>query len=294
MRTTKAVKKIAVIGAGNVGKVFGYALKQKGYVPVAASARTAGSREITAKLLQCPVYSEPEKAAQQADIIFLTTPDRVIKEVCDALALKGVFHRGQVVLHTSGAHSSEILSAAREAGSNVFSFHPLQTFPGVEAGLRALPGTFFAVEGDQEAFFIAKELVAALGGKMLTIPTEMKPLYHAAACVACNYLSSLMDVALKMYQVMGIDNEQAFESLAPLIYGTLKNIGEMGPEKALTGPVARGDLPTIKSHLEIIGKLAPELLAVYSRLGIYTADLACRKGTLTERQAEQLKILLGG
>ncbi|MGI5822822.1 MAG: Rossmann-like and DUF2520 domain-containing protein [Dethiobacteria bacterium] len=294
MHTTKAVKKIAVIGAGNVGKVLGYALKQKGYVLAAASARTAASRKIAAALLQCPVCSEPEEAVQQADIVFLTTPDRVIKEVCDALALKGVFHRGQVVLHTSGAHSSEILSAAREAGASVFSFHPLQTFPGVEAGLRALPGTFFAIEGDPEAFLVAEELVAALGGKMLTIPTAMKPLYHAAACVACNYLSTLMDVALKMYQVMGIDSKQAFESLAPLIYGTLKNIGEMGPEKALTGPIARGDLPTVKSHLEIIDKLAPELLAAYNCMGVYTADLAHRKGTLTEDQVKQLKNLLGG
>ena len=291
---TKAVKKIAIIGAGNVGKVLGYALKQKGYLLAAASARTESSRKIAADLLQCPVYSEPEKAAQQADIVFLTTPDRVIEEVCDALALKGVFRREQMVLHTSGAHSSEILSAAREAGARVFSFHPLQTFPGVEAGLRALPGTFFAVEGDQEAFIVAKELVETLEGKMLAIPTEMKPLYHAAACVACNYLSTLMDLALRMYKVMGIANEQAFESLSPLIYGTLKNIGEMGPEKALTGPVARGDLPTIKSHLEIIGKLAPELLAVYNCLGVYTADLARRKGTLTEKQEEELKNLLGG
>ncbi|MGI6308784.1 MAG: Rossmann-like and DUF2520 domain-containing protein [Dethiobacteria bacterium] len=294
MRTTKSTKKIAIIGAGNVGKVLGYALKQKGYELAAISARTEKSREIAADLLQCSAYSEPEKAAQHAEIVFLTTPDRVIKEVCDVLALKGGFRRGQMVLHTSGAHSSVILSAAREAGAKVLSFHPLQTFPELEAGLRSLPGTFFAVEGDKEAFPVAEELVEALEGKMLAIPTEMKPLYHAAACVACNYLSTLMDVALRMYNVMGISSEQAFESLSPLIYGTLKNIGEMGPEKALTGPVARGDLPTIKSHLQSINELAPELLTLYNCLGIYTADLARRKGTLPKEQEEQLKNLLGG
>lgn len=292
--STKGNKKIAIIGAGNVGSVLGYALKQKGYQPVACFARTEQSREKAAALLACPAYHLPEEAARQAEIVFLTTPDRIIAEVCDDLARRGGFCRGQIVLHTSGAHNSEILSAAREKGARVLSFHPLQTFPGLQAGLRALPGTFFAVEGDKEAFPVAEELVAALEGKLLAIPTEMKPLYHAAACVACNYLSTLMDAALQLYGVMGIPAEQAFASLSPLIYGTLRNIGEMGPAKALTGPVARGDLPTIKSHLQSIGALAPELLAFYNCLGIYTTDLALRKGTLTPEQAEQLKNLLGG
>ena len=291
---TKGAKKIAIIGAGNVGSVLGYALKQKGYELTACFARTEKSRQKAAELLGCPAYDEPEKAARQAEIVFLTTPDRVIEEVCDGIAKQGGFRREQVVLHTSGAHSSEILSAAKEAGTGVLSFHPLQTFPGLEAGLRALPGTFFAVEGDEKVFKVAEELVEALGGRSLAIPTEMKPLYHAAACVACNYLSTLMDVALRMYGVMDVSAEQAFASLSPLIHGTLRNIGEMGPEKALTGPVARGDLSTIEAHLKSIKALAPELLTFYNCLGVYTADLAYRKGTLSREQAEQLKNLLGG
>ena len=291
---TSRTKKVAIIGAGKVGSVLGYALKQKGYLLAACFARTEQSRKKAAELLGCTAYSEPEEAARQAEIIFLTTPDRAIKEVCDDLARQNGFQRGQIVLHTSGAHGSEILSTARERGAQTLSFHPLQTFPGLQAGLRALPGTFFAVEGDEEAFSVAGELVEALEGKLLAIPTEMKPLYHAAACVACNYLSTLMDVALQMYAVMGIPAEQAFASLSPLIYGTLQNIGEMGPTKALTGPLARGDLPTIQTHLRNIKALTPELLAIYSCLGIYTVDLACRKETLTREQAEELKILLGG
>ncbi len=292
--STKGTKKIAIIGAGNVGSVLGYALKQKGYLLTACFARTEQSREKAAELLGCPAYSEMHEAAQLAEIVFLTTPDRVIEEVCGNLARQGGFRRGQIVLHTSGAHSSEILAAAREKGAHVLSFHPLQTFPGLQAGLRALRGTFFAVEGDEEAFWVAGELVEALEGKLLAIPTEMKPLYHAAACVACNYLSTLMDIALQMYAAMGVSADQAFASLSPLINGTLRNIGEMGPAKALTGPVARGDLPTIETHLQSIKALAPDLLTLYSCLGLYTVDLACRKGTLTREQAEQLKKLLGG
>jgi len=288
------MKKIAIVGTGHVGKVLGYALKSKGYRLAAAFSRTEQSRKLAAELLECPVYSEAEKAAADADIIFLTTPDRVIKEICERIAEKKVFKKGQVVLHTSGAHSSGILSSAKRLGASVLSFHPLQTFPELKAGLRSLPGTFFAVEGDEEAFPVAREMVQALEGQMLSIPTEMKVVYHAAACVACNYLVSLMDMALKMYALMQIPPEKAFESLSPLIYSTLHNIGELGPEKALTGPVARGDLPTISSHLEALKELAPELLPLYRQLGLYTVCLAVRKGTLNQEQEQQLKTLLGG
>lgn len=288
------MKKIAIIGAGNVGKVLGYALKSKGYDISAAFSRTENSRQIAARLLQCPVYSEPEKAALDADIVFLTTPDRVIKEICDLIAERESFRKGQIVLHTSGAHSSEILFSARKQGALVLSLHPLQTFPELEMGLRSLPGTFFTAEGDEEAFPIALEMVQALEGEMLFIPTEMKALYHAAACVASNYLVSLMDVALKMFGFMNIPSEKAFKSLSPLIYSTLHNIGELGAEKALTGPIARGDVSTIITHLEALEKFVPELLSLYRRLGLYTVYVAARKGTLQKEQQNQLKTLLGG
>lgn len=288
------MRKIAIIGAGNVGKVLGYALKNKGYDLVSAFARTEKSRELAGDLFGCPVFRDPEKASIKGDIVFLTTPDRVIEEVCHLIAERNGFREGQIVLHTSGAQSSAILWPAQKAGASVISFHPLQTFPELKVGLRALPGTFFTVEGDEEAFPVAGELVEALGGKMLSIPTEMKPLYHATACVACNYLASLMDIALKMYNLTGVHPGKAFESLSPLIYGTLSNIKDMGAEKALTGPLARGDISTINSHLDILRDKAPELLPLYMHLGIYTVDLAVRKGTLEKEQEEQLKILLGG
>ncbi|NLL58405.1 MAG: DUF2520 domain-containing protein [Firmicutes bacterium] len=288
------MKTVSVIGTGNVGKVLGYALKKRGYKIVGAFSRTEKSRQLAAQLLECPVFSEPEKAVCDADIVFLTTPDRVINETCNRIAKEKGFRKGQVVIHTSGAHSSEILASARQQGTAALSFHPLQTFPELEMGLRSLPGTFFAVEGDEEAFPVAEEMIQALEGQMLSIPTEMKVIYHAAACVACNYLASLLDMALKMFELMNIPPKKAFESLSPLIYSTLKNIGELGPEKALTGPVARGDISTISAHLEAMKELAPELLPLYRQLGIYTVNLAVRKGTLNQEQENQLKTLLGG
>lgn len=286
--------RLAIVGAGNVGKVLGTALARKGYHLSAASAQTEDTRYQVSTLWDCPVFSEPYKAAAAGDVIFLTTPDQVIEKVCLEIARQDGFHQGQVVLHTSGAHSSDILASAKNAGASVLAFHPLQTFPQLEVGLGALPGTYFAVDGDEEAFHLAEKLVEALEGKLLFVPTALKPLYHAAACTACNYLVSLMDMALKMYEPMDISPSKAMEALTPLIEGTLRNIRTLNPEKALTGPIARGDLATIESHLENIKKYKPELLPYYCSMGIYTAELAVRKGTLSKETEETIIAMLGG
>lgn len=286
------MKKIAVIGAGNVGTVLGLALFNKGYTLVGAVTKSSEGRAEAAKQLQCPVYSQPHQASREAEIVFITTPDRVIEDVCQQMAREGGFYKGQIVIHCSGAHSSEILQSSRKAGAWALSMHPLQTFPGTEAGLRALPGTFFAVEGDTGALPTAGDLVNALGGEMLPISTEMKTLYHAAACVACNYLTSLLDGALRMYEQAGVSREQAVKALYPLVSRTLENIKEAGPEQALTGPIARGDTTTVKAHVEELQRFLPELLPFYQIMGQQTVGLALRKGTLTETQAENINYYL--
>lgn len=288
------MKEIAIIGAGNVGKVLGYALMKKGYRIKGVVCRSEDSARKASRLLECPVYLQPETAAREAEIVFLTTPDRVVEDVCKLIADRGGFRKGQVVLHTSGVHSSEILSSARREGAYGLSFHPLQTFPSLEEGLGSLPGTFFAVEGDEDCFPLAQDLVKTLQGKLFFIPAEMKALYHAGACIACNYLVSLMDVALQCFTVMGIPVETAFEALSPLIFSTLHNIREIGSEKALTGPIDRGDLSTIHAHLAKMEALLPELIPVYKQMGLYTAELAVRKGTLTKAEEEEIKTLLQG
>jgi len=288
------VKKIAIIGAGNVGRVIGYALAKKGYHITGIVCRTAVSGEKAAGLLECPVYSQPEQACKEAEIIFLTTPDRVIKDVCEHIAAKAGFCDGQVVLHTSGAYSSKILSSASREGARVISFHPLQSFAAMDESLRSLPGTFFAVEGDERCYPLARELVQALEGELFIISTEMKELYHAAACLASNYFVSLIDMALRCFKVMDVPEEKALSGLMPLVSGTLSNIARLGPAKALTGPIARGDLITLSTHIDKMEALTPELVPLYKQIGLYTAGLAVRKGTIDKSIEKEMKTLLQG
>ncbi len=141
---------------------------------------------------------------------------------------------------------------------------------------------------------MAKSIVLALEGKPIYISAEQKPLYHAAACIASNYLVSLLNVVESIYQSIGITEEDAKKAYLPLIYGSLKNIEFSGSVAALTGPIARGDSGTIQKHFDAINADLPQYASLYSSLGLVTVNLARKKGTLNSHQAKLISDILKG
>jgi predicted short-subunit dehydrogenase-like oxidoreductase (DUF2520 family) len=281
---------IAIIGAGKVGSALGILLQQKGYVAAGVASRTRESAEQLARRLSCPVLNNREAAAR-AELVFITTPDRNIAPVAAEIAGAGGFRPGQVVAHTSGAHAAGELQGVREAGALAVSIHPLQSFAEVRAAMENLPGSYFALEGDQKAMPLARQVVEDLNGKCFTISAADKPIYHAAACIASNYLVSLMHFATGLYAKFGLGPKEAFDALYPLVQGTVANIAKIGPTGALTGPVARGDAPTIAGHLKAFQELDPRLQELYSMLGRYTVKVALEKGSINNQQSEELNKL---
>ena len=226
-------------------------------------------------------------------MVFITTPDDVIESTCHAIANKGGFDEGAVVLHCSGALSSHILSTARDCQALIASLHPLQSFASVEQAVKILPGSYCAVEGDSLALAVVHQLVEDLGGIYTEITSEGKILYHAAAVVASNYLVALLDVALTLNSQAGMPRDVSFKAFRPLIEGTLKNIDSKGIPHALTGPIARGDTGTVKAHLKAISTFSAGLAAIYKAMGCQTVDLAKAKGTLDAATAEEFYNLFG-
>lgn len=278
---------IAIIGAGKVGSALGILLQQRGYPVAGVASRTAESAAGLAARLNCPALDNFE-AASRARLVLITTPDRMIAPAASAIAEAGGFGPGQVVAHTSGAHAASELHGVREAGALAVSVHPLQSFAGVQAAMENLPGSYFALEGDDEAMPLARQVVEDLEGRSFAISAADKPLYHAAACIASNYLVSLMHFATGLYARFGLGPREAFEALYPLVRGTVANINKVGPTEALTGPVARGDGPTVAGHIEAFGALDPELRELYGKLGRYTVRVALEKGSITGEQAREL------
>ena len=286
--------RIAIIGAGNVGTALAVLFKAAGHQLTGIASLSAASAAIAAQRVNAAHGTDLLAFTRQAEVVFLTTPDRVIVEVCEQIVSQNGFSAGAIVAHTSGAHSSTILESAAQNGVYPLSFHPLQTFANPDAGIQNLPGSFITVEGHEKALPIARQLVEDLGCKLLEIPTASKPLYHAAACIACNYFTTLIEEALQVMEAAGVCREDGLPALYPLIEGTLKNIKRVGPTRALTGPIARGDASTVKIHLLALEKKLPELLPFYKFLGLATVDLAVAKGTLGDQERQKLIEYLGG
>jgi len=281
--------KIGFIGAGTTGTALAVRLSQKECPVVAVSSRTLSSAEKLAGLVpDCQVYHTAQELADVAELVFITTPDDVIAQVCSEVQWRG----GQSVVHCSGAHSVDILEAAKKLGAGVGSFHPLQTFAGVEQAIENLPGSTFALEAEEPLLATLKELTSLLNGSWVELRPGDKVLYHAAAVFACNYLVTLVKLALDLWQDFGVSSKEATRALLPLLEGTMNNINNIGLPNCLTGPVARGDLGTIERHLSALEAKSPSLLITYKELGLQTIPIALAKGKVSEQKAEEMKALL--
>src|SRR5690606_36971477 len=231
-----------------------------------------------------------------ARLIVVSVPDRAIEAVAEALAraVPADPPGGGMAFHVSGALEAAALAPLRRRGFSILSIHPLQTFPTAERGFQALPGTYFALEGESEARPWGERVVAALGGSPFWIAPGGKRLYHAAAVMACNHFAALQGAALRLAGEAGVERATALAALRPLVEQTLNAIFALGPEGALTGPVERGDAETVRRHLEAIGRagLKEPLGEAYRALSFLAVEAAQAKGSLGEEAARRLKELL--
>jgi predicted short-subunit dehydrogenase-like oxidoreductase (DUF2520 family) len=281
--------KTGFIGAGTTGTALAVRLAQKKWPVVAVSSRTLSSAQRLAGLVPgCQICPTAQELVDMAELVFITTPDDVIARVCSEVRWRA----GQSVVHCSGAHSVDVLEPARELGAAVGSFHPLQTFADVNQALENLPGSTFALEAEAPLLSTLKQLTVLLNGSWVELKPGDKVLYHAAAVFACNYLVTLVKVAVDLWQDFGVSSKEATRALLPLLEGTINNISNIGLPHCLTGPVARGDLGTIERHLSALEAQNPSLVTIYKELGLQTIPIALAKGKVNEQKAEQMKALL--
>jgi predicted short-subunit dehydrogenase-like oxidoreductase (DUF2520 family) len=281
--------KLGFIGAGTVGTALAVLLNDKGYTVTAVSSRSHSSAKNLAKAVDgCRVLNSNQEVADTAELVFITTPDDTIATVASQVN----WHNGQSVVHCSGADSTATLEPARQAGTAVGGFHPLQTFAGVKQAIENIPGSTFAIEAEGQLLDTLKGMATALGGNWIELKASDKVAYHAAAVIACNYLVTLVKLATDLWQTFSVPPDQATRALLPLIRGTLHNIETIGIPQCLTGPIARGDTGTIQKHLATLQEKAPALLTPYRELGLQTVPIALAKGKINQQQAGELERLL--
>jgi predicted short-subunit dehydrogenase-like oxidoreductase (DUF2520 family) len=283
---------IGIAGTGRMAKALGALL-----APISAVAgrceKSAGNTSgFIGRYQACPPKTVSlSELPRHSRHVLIAVSDDAIPEVAAGLAAAGL--TGAIVLHTSGAAGPEALEALRMRDNSVGVLHPLQTVPSAERGVETLRGATYAFAGDASAAAWARDLITQLAGKPLPVDPQRWQHYHAAAVMACNYQVTLVDAALELMEIAGIGRAAALDALAPILRATIDNVLATGPEKALTGPIRRGDVGTIRRHLAALhGIASQETRQLYSAAGLRTIPVAERAG-LQENAVVELRHALG-
>ncbi len=284
----------AVVGCGRVGTALAKYLAFIGYRPHGFASRSLESAQKAAAAagFSGKISDRPWEVTAGADLVLITTPDSAIRPAAVQIAEHRGAKAGAVFLHCSGALSSVELSSLKTTGAVIGSLHPLQSFAEDAMAENPFSGIMMGVEGEPAAVAMAWHIANDLEATPFEISTDGKILYHASAVVASNYLVTLMNLAFELLSASGVRSNSMMEILKPLLRGTLSNIEISGIPRALTGPIARGDVDVVRAHIKEIGKTTPALLHLYKVLGQQTIAIAKAKATLSETAAEELKHLL--
>jgi len=282
---------IGIIGAGMTGTALAVCLWQRGYPVVAVSSRSIESaRRLSSLVSGCTVCEGPQQVADLASVVFITTPDDVIPDIAAGVR----WRHGQIAVHCSGVHSIDILEPAAASGAHVCCLHPLQTFAGIEEAINNISGSTFALEGDEVGLAAATEMAQALEGNIILLKAGDKVKYHIAAVTLSNYLVALMKTSADLWQSFGIPQEEAVKALLPLLKGTVRNIERVGIPGCLTGPIARGDVETVRKHVNTLATEQPDRIGIYCMMGLKTLEIAQAKGRISLETADEIRALLNG
>ncbi|HZQ19632.1 MAG TPA: DUF2520 domain-containing protein [Terriglobales bacterium] len=237
-------KSFLVVGNGRLGSALAHGLRAAGH-----------------KVSKIASRSSPRPRKVSADVVWFCVPDSQIVEA--AASFSSFNLRGRYAFHSSGTITSEALHPLRVAGASVASVHPLMTF--VKGSVPNLADVPFAMEGDDSAIRLARTIIRDLDGRPVVIKPRNKVAYHAFATMICPLLVSLLATAEKAATLAGMSEREARRRMMPIIRQTLRNYEKLGPAAAFSGPIVRGDVETVRAHLQTLGP-QPNTRAVYLAL----------------------------
>ena len=283
---------VGVVSAGRVGSVLGHALAAAGHHVVAASAVSRASRRRAETLLPGVPIAPPDEVVERAALVLLAVPDDVLPGLVSGLAAAGCFRPGQIVAHTCGAHGVAVLDPATAQGTLPLALHPVMTFTGRLEDVQRLAACSVGVtapEPDEVAWSVGEALVVEMGAEPVRVPEAVRPLYHAALAHGANHLITLVRDSVDVLERAGV--RPAERLIGPLLSAALDNALRHG-DRALTGPVARGDVETLRTHRRELAEHAPEIADSYRVLAARTAARARTAGLLRDHDADQVETAL--
>jgi predicted short-subunit dehydrogenase-like oxidoreductase (DUF2520 family) len=270
---------ISIVGAGSLAMALAPALRTSGYRIEEIISRDNVKSRRRARMLASSIGARAATLASarlSADVVWLCVSDGAIASCASELAA-GRRWAGKYALHSSGALTSDELSALRRQGARVASVHPMMTF--VRRGAPSLKGVGFAVEGDRVAVALARTIVKALGGASFAITKDAKPLYHAWGAFGSPLLVMELAMAERVARAAGINETAARRTIEPIVRRTVDNYFAHGAAAAFSGPLARGDIDTVRRHLQQLSRVpgVREIYVALARAALETLPVARKR-----------------
>jgi predicted short-subunit dehydrogenase-like oxidoreductase (DUF2520 family) len=266
-----------IVGAGPVATALAGALRLSGVPVLGLWARKPPNARAAASAAGVVAFSSaPPDILLESDIVLLAVRDAAVPEVAQMLMGTGLIGKRHVLLHCAGVASAhELLGGLADQVAGIGTLHPLQAIADGRAAMRTLKGAVFGVEGNEVGRAAAAKLVGCLSGVMLGLDSTQMAAYHCAAALASNYVVSAIDAAAQVLAGAGVSPTQAAQALVPLAEGALRNVTAKGTTVGLTGPVRRGDAPTVQRHLDSLHD-KPGVAQLYRALAQHAVEIASR------------------
>ena len=261
------------IGTGRLARALATRAHDAGVRTVAVANRSTAPAAWLAQATGAKAV-DAQGVADAADWVFVTVPDDAIPGVVGNVR----WRPGQLVLHCSGAGERNLLDAARQAGAETASFHPLFLFAGLPDDAERLGGASIAIDADAPHDAALASFALRLGCTPLKVRAGQRALYHAGANYAASFLLCALHEAATLWEAAGINRDAAVAAMWPLVDGTLAAARARGLAGALAGPVSRGDGGVIDKHLQALDALGADHAALYTALTRRALALAAERG----------------
>lgn len=239
--------KFGFIGAGKVGFSLGKYLVDNNLQVAGYYSEFEEDALEASQFTKTNHYTDLEELVEDSDVLFLTVTDGQIENVWNQLKLSHI--KNKIVCHCSGALSSEIFSGIKEQNCYGYSIHPLFAVNGKYESYKELSNSYFTIEGSPEKIEMMRNIFVQMGNEVCIISKEDKIKYHAAAAMASNLVVGVINASENLLKECGFDEDGAHQALASIIRGNVEHIINDGTVGALTGPIERNDISTVKKHL---------------------------------------------
>ncbi|MEW5805879.1 MAG: Rossmann-like and DUF2520 domain-containing protein [Acidobacteriota bacterium] len=290
-------KILSIIGAGRVGTTLGYLISKNRLLFGGIYSRSRGAAERALRFIgRGKIYRSLTELISESGVNIIAVPDseieKLVVEILEDMKPNRQGLRGKIFLHTCGSIPSTVLMPLKHHGANVGSMHPLQSISSPECGIVLLRDSYFCIEGEERAVKAAERIVRRIGGKSFLVNPEDKHAYHLAASLLSNQIVSLADMVMEVLPGR-FSKKKWLRIFAPLIGGTAENLKRAGLPDALTGPISRGDVITIREHLKVLREADPALRRLHRILARRELDIAHRQGKLSTRRLAYLRKVIG-